>query len=145
MHTGLVVFTGICASLCLCPALAQASSLPVCHGGNRAARHVTCIVDGDTGWENGVKWRYLAIDAPEMPKHAECKAEGKRAIQSRDRLRELMAGGYTINWSGDKGRYGRQLVTVTLADGRDAGNVLLSEHLAQPWPNRGNVWCDGSD
>ena len=30
---------------------------PVCSGGNRAARKLTCIVDGDTGWENGVKWR----------------------------------------------------------------------------------------
>jgi hypothetical protein len=27
-------------------------------------------------------------------------------------------------------------------DGRDAGDVLMAEHLAQPWPNRGNVWCE---
>ncbi|MGN6548775.1 MAG: thermonuclease family protein [Pararhizobium sp.] len=123
------------------PVLAHAASLPVCHGGHRAARHLTCIVDGDTGWENGVKWRYEAIDAPEMPAHAECPAEARKALQSRDRLRELMGAGYRLNWSGGKGRYGRQLVTITLADGRDAGEVLMSEHLAQPWPNRGNVWC----
>jgi hypothetical protein len=37
--------------LCTTPALA----LPVCEGADRAARRLTCIVDGDTGWESGVK------------------------------------------------------------------------------------------
>lgn len=120
---------------------ASAAVLSVCHGGDRAERHLTCIVDGDTGWENGVKWRYEAVDAPEMPAHAECETEARRAVQARDQLRRLMGIGYTINWSGDKGSYGRQLVTITLADGRDAGDVLMAEHLAQPWPNDGNVWC----
>jgi endonuclease YncB( thermonuclease family) len=83
---------------------ASAAVLAVCHGGDRAERRLTCIIDGDTGWENGVKWRYEAIDAPEMPAHAECKAEAHRAVQARDRLRQLMGGGYTINWSGDKGK-----------------------------------------
>lgn len=69
----------------------QAALLPICHGGHRADRHLTCIVDGDTGWEHGVKWRYEAIDAPEMPAHAECRAEAAKALQARDRLRELMA------------------------------------------------------
>lgn len=120
---------------------ASAETLSVCQGGDRAERHLTCIVDGDTGWENGVKWRYEAIDTPEMSGHAECKAESRRAVEARDRLRQLMDSGYTINWSGESGSYGRKLVTITLADGRDAGNVLMAEGLAQPWPNDGNVWC----
>lgn len=129
----------------LFPTLAHAAPLPICRGGHRAARHLTCIVDGDTGWENGVKWRYEAIDAPEMSSHAGCRAESAKALQSRDRLRELMGAGYRINWSGDKGRYGRQLVTITLADGRDAGDALEAEGLAQPWPNHGNVWCGDAE
>ena len=38
-------------------------------------------------------------------------------------------------------RYGRTPVRVRLTDGRDAGAVLLAETLAQPWPNKGDVWC----
>ncbi|WP_099865938.1 thermonuclease family protein [Pararhizobium haloflavum] len=127
-------------TLMLAP-VTSAAPLPVCEGGDRAARMLTCIVDGDTGWENGVKWRYDSIDTPEMPGHAECDAEAQMAVQSRDRLRELMGDSYTINWSGDEGSYGRALVTIELADGRYAGEVLISEQLAQPWPNQGNVWC----
>jgi endonuclease YncB( thermonuclease family) len=42
-----------------------AMAIDMCSGGDRAARKVTCLVDGDTGWERGVKWRLLDIDAPE--------------------------------------------------------------------------------
>ena len=124
------------------PVPAFAAELPVCSGGNRAARHVTCIVDGDTGWEHGRKWRLKNIDAPELAEHAICRAEAARAEEARDRLRELMSGGYRINWTGRNGYYGRALVTITLNDGRDAGRVLLKERLAQPWPNDGDaIWC----
>ncbi|SKA31145.1 thermonuclease family protein [Consotaella salsifontis] len=119
---------------------AEADPLPVCTGGNRAARHLTCIVDGDTGWEAGRKWRLELVDAPELS-HPECAAEKRLAVASRDRLREMMGKGYQIHWSGESGRYGRALVKIDLSDGRDAGDALIRENLAQPWPNRGNVWC----
>ncbi|WP_099863880.1 thermonuclease family protein [Pararhizobium haloflavum] len=122
-------------------ALSMAGMPPVCEGGDRAARRLTCIVDGDTGWEDGRNWRYEAIDTPEMPGHAECEREERLAYEARDRLRELMAGGYRIEWSGEVGYYDREIATVTLADGRDAGEVLIGEGLAQPWPNEGNRWC----
>ena len=118
------------------PALA----IPLCHGGDRAARKVTCIVDGDTGWEHGVKWRALDVDTPEIG-HAECAAEKRLGIAARDRLRQLMAGGYRIERAGRAGYYGRDLVTIRLDDGRDAGRVLIVEGLSQPWPNEGNKWC----
>ncbi|WP_185982578.1 hypothetical protein [Aureimonas mangrovi] len=51
-----------------------------------------------------------------------------------------MSGGYTLS-GGDYDRYDRRLVEITVADGRDAGSVLLEEGLAQPWPNSGNPWC----
>jgi len=54
-----------------------------------------------------------------------------------------MAGGYRIQDGGQKDRTSdrRSLVRIILADGRDAGQVLIRERLAQPWPNRGNIWC----
>ncbi|WBT39180.1 thermonuclease family protein [Hyphomicrobium sp. DMF-1] len=101
----------------------------------------TCLVDGDTGWQGGRKWRLIGIDAPELA-NAECGRERELAQKSLHRLTELMASGYRIVWSGKDDRYGRALVNVTLADGRDAGSVLKTEKLAQSWPNRGNVWCE---
>ncbi|MCQ8781744.1 thermonuclease family protein [Mangrovibrevibacter kandeliae] len=130
--------------LLLLSAPALADPLPICEGGHRAERKLTCIVDGDTGWQQGVKWRLLGstggVDAPELSK-PECPAEKRKAIAARDRLRELMGAGYTFIQSGNPDRYGRMLARIQFADGRDAGDVLMSEGLAQPWPNKGNVWC----
>ena len=118
------------------------NAIQVCSGGGRRARQVTCLVDGDTGWEQGVKWRLTNIDTPELSK-PQCRHERATAIAARNRLRDLMSGGYSIAWTGARGYYGRALVSIRLADGRDAAQVLLEERLAQPWPNSGNVWCAG--
>lgn len=121
---------------------AASSALELCRGGDRAARKVTCVVDGDTVWIKGLKMRLLDIDAPEM--HGQCEAETRRATEATDRLAALMASGYSVEDSGRKDRTSdhRALVRIRLADGRDAGSALVEEGLAQPWPNRGNVWCD---
>lgn len=86
--------------------------------------------------------RLLDIDAPEM--HGVCEAETAMAGRSAERLAALMASGYSVEDSGRKDRTSdrRALVRIRLADGRDAGAALVEEGLAQPWPNRGNVWCD---
>jgi endonuclease YncB( thermonuclease family) len=101
----------------------------------------TCLVDGDTGWQDGTKWRMQGIDAPEKDNKAECESERVKAQASLQRLAELMAPGYMIKGSGKDDRFARALVDVVLNDGRDAGKVLIAEGLAQPWPNSGNVWC----
>ncbi|HEV7433938.1 MAG TPA: thermonuclease family protein [Pseudorhizobium sp.] len=120
----------------------QAEAIEFCSGGNRTARKVTCLVDADTGWERGVKWRLLDIDTPEISR-PECRRELEIGNQATERLRQLMAGGYSIEDSGQKDRTSdrRALVRITLPDGRDAGQLLISEGLAQPWPNKGNKWC----
>ncbi|MCB8839427.1 hypothetical protein [Aurantimonas sp. VKM B-3413] len=66
------------------------------------------------------------------------RAERRRGEQARDRLRQIMASGYQIEWAHREGAFGRALADIRLADGRDAGEVLISEGLAQPWPNEGN-------
>ena len=122
------------------PSALISGPIGVCAGGNLATRSASCLVDGDTGWQAGVKWRLLAIDTPEIG-GAECGRERRMALAARDRLVLLLQAGYRLESSGKTDRYGRNLVTIALADGRDAGAVLLSEGLAQPWPNRGNIWC----
>ncbi|WAP67574.1 thermonuclease family protein [Jiella pelagia] len=111
------------------------SALPLCGQGKR----VTCLVDGDTGWAGGTKWRLLNIDAPEVSR-PECPREKIVANQATRRLQALLATGYDLDGDGYD-RYRRELVTITLSDGRDAGSVLIAEGLAQPWPNSGNPWC----
>ena len=122
-------------------AVMQPTSIGICDGGNRKARRVTCIVDGDTGWEGGVKWRLYSVDTPELS-NPTCNNERSKAIAARDRLRVLMRDGYRIEWLGSSGNYGRKLVRIRLADGQYVGKVLMQEGLAQPWPNSGNVWCN---
>lgn len=99
-----------------------------------------CIVDGDTGRDQGQKWRLISIDAPELADPA-CPNEMQLAIASRDRLQQLLSHGYKIHYSGRTDPHGRALVDIILPDGRDAGRVLIGEGLAQKWPNRGNIWC----
>ncbi|WP_343289817.1 thermonuclease family protein [Ferranicluibacter rubi] len=98
-------------------------------------------MDGDTIWQKGVKMRLLDIDAPEM--RGACQAETAKARAATERLSSLMTGGFRIKDSGDKDRTSdrRSLVRILLSDGRDAEAVLISEGLAQPWPNVGNTWC----
>ena len=91
----------ITVAMMLSPAVAGA--IPVCSGGDRAARKLTCIVDGDTGWERGVKWRALNVDTPEISQPG-CAAEKRLGLEARDRLRQLMADGYEIEWTSGRGR-----------------------------------------
>jgi len=120
------------------PIQQSASAISICRGW---ARRATCLVDGDTGWENGVKWRLSDVDTPEI-NSPECSNELQQGLAARDRLQRLMPTGYTINWLGRADRYGRQLVSITLQDGRDAGRVLLGEGLGRPFPSGPKPWCN---
>lgn len=120
---------------------AVAKDLPVCQGGNRAERKLTCIVDGDTGWERGVKWRLMGTDTPEISRPG-CRAEKLLGYAARDRVRELMGQGYTILDSGRRDRSKRALINIRLNNGMLLNDQLLREGLTQPWPNSGNIWCN---
>jgi endonuclease YncB( thermonuclease family) len=103
------------------------------------------VIDGDTiRLSNGERVRLLGIDAPEMPSRAKCAREASRAYAARDRLRELIlhASELEMRPGGDQDRdvYGRQL-RFLIIDGRDAGQTLMSEGLAQPWLGHPAHWC----
>jgi endonuclease YncB( thermonuclease family) len=102
---------------------AFAAEWPVCHGGNRAARHVTCVVDGDTWWRNGVKYRMACVDAVEI--------DDIRGIEARDELRRLLGQANThVRDLGIKGRYRRSLAIIAVGD-TTAGRILVSKGLAE--------------
>ncbi|MCF4099785.1 excalibur calcium-binding domain-containing protein [Maritalea mediterranea] len=122
--------------------LTSRPSVGLCSGGNRAARRVTCVVDGDTIWEEGSKLRFLDIDAAETDNKASCAAERVAAAKGAQMVIEAMQTGYRIHYTGRTGGYGRDLVKMYNSDGQDVGQLLIQQGFAQPWPNSSNPWCD---
>ena len=119
------------------PAIAQ-PKMAKCRGAER----VNCVVDGDTIWLKGVKYRLEGYDTPE-PETGVCGGEFERKLakQASDRLVELMNGNpWTLTPSGKKGRYKRALARLTI-NGEDAGNILIREKLARSWPDGKEWWC----
>ncbi|GGD24551.1 thermonuclease family protein [Aureimonas glaciei] len=118
---------------------AQRIAMPLCTNGRHAPPSGSCVIDGDSGWLEGLQWRLEGVDAPEIGK-PECSAERRTGERAKQRLAELLGEGFTAE-RGRNDHFSRQLLKFRLADGRDAGTVLIREGLAQNWPNSGNRWC----
>lgn len=109
----------------------------LCHsGGGR-----DCVVDGDTFWFAGEKYRIADIDTPETHP-ARCAEEAALGEAATGRLRDwLNAGAFTLESAGrDTDRYGRKLRIVTRG-GASVGSVLVAEGLARPWEGARRPWC----
>ncbi len=141
---GLVLRDGSLSDALLSPAPVAVSatsvpqrSFPVCAGGKR----VTCVVDGDTFWLDGVKVRIADIDTPEVSQPG-CAAESALGAQATVRLAQLLvAGPFEMAVADrDEDRYGRKLRIVT-RDGRSLGEVLVQEGLAHRWGGSRGGWC----
>lgn len=135
----LSVAASLAALLSLLPAVeANASPWPICG----AERRITCVVDGDTFWQDRVKYRIADIDAPESGERAQCEDERILAGLATQRLKELLdSGGVQLKSLNRKDRYGRVLVRVFTNSG-DVSPQMISEGLAAPFgkPDRGR-WC----
>lgn len=106
------------------------------------AVRVTCIVDGDTFWPNGVKIRIADIDTPEIGVPG-CPSEYALGMRATRRLRELLNAGpfELLALQGrDEDRYGRKLRDVARG-GRSLGDQLVSEGLARTWSGKREPWC----
>jgi endonuclease YncB( thermonuclease family) len=108
-----------------------------CHtGGGR-----NCVVDGDTFWFEGEKYRIADIDTPEThpPRCAEEAALGRAATERLQRW--LNEGAFSLeNVDRDADRYGRKLRIVTRG-GASVGDALVGEGLARRWEGRRRPWC----
>lgn len=101
------------------------------------------VVDGDTlRLPDGERVRLLNIDTPEMPPRSQCENERRLALEAKARLQALVREGELIFQPGprDRDRYGRQLRRVEI-NGRDLGDQLIVEGLAQPWAGAKANWC----
>lgn len=123
---------------------ASASDWRLCREGERNGPQKRCVVDGDTLWVGGLDQsvRLQSIDAPETSSNL-CggRAEidlGRKAAQ---RLIQLLnENDATLSLNGID-RYGRNLGTIRI-NGRDVGDILVSEGLARRWPNGREFWCN---
>lgn len=108
-----------------------------CHSGGGS----NCVVDGDSFWFAGDKYRIADIDTPETHP-ARCAEEAALGAAATERLQSwLNAGAFSLESAGrDTDRYGRKLRIVT-RDGTSAGSVLVDEGLARPWEGRRRPWC----
>jgi endonuclease YncB( thermonuclease family) len=104
---------------------------------------VAHVIDGDTFvLASGERVRILNIDTPEMPPRAHCHEEAKLALAAKARLAQLLSrGGVSLSSQGeDRDRFGRLLRRAEVG-GRDVGDILMQEGLAQPWRGRKALWC----
>lgn len=98
-----------------------------------------CVVDGDTFWLGGEKFRIANIDTPELST-PRCSAERRLAQRATGRLLELLVGQDIAIERRGLDKYGRTLALVA-AQGRDVGDVLVAEGLARVWGGRRLPWC----
>ena len=114
-----------------------ADAIEMCDSGPR----VTCIVDGDTFWLQGEKFRSVGYDTPETTTNL-CGGETERQLGHQAALRLVQLFNeteITFQRQGED-RYGRTLVEV-YSDGVDVGEILISESLARSWPDGCEFWC----
>jgi micrococcal nuclease len=109
----------------------------LCHEGGGT----NCVVDGDTFWAAGAKFRVAGIDAPETHE-PRCPAEAALGRRSALRLQALLNSGTLTLRAADRARdpNGRLLRHVA-ADGHDVGDRLVAEGLARRYGGGKRPWC----
>lgn len=113
------------------------ASFALCHSGGG----INCVVDGDTFWFGGEKYRIADIDTPETHP-ARCAEEARLGDAATARLRAWMnAGAFSLESAGrDTDRYGRKLRIVTRG-GASVADTLIDAGLARPWEGKRRPWC----
>ena len=125
--------------LLLCPI--AAAVVAILAAGPAASQATRCaVVDGDTLQCGDERVRVMGLDAPEM--NAQCPEEFRLALAATARLRDLVAGGVTLQ-STRRDRYRRLLAVVLDHTGTDVATALIREGLAREYHGRGKRggWC----
>jgi endonuclease YncB( thermonuclease family) len=114
-----------------------ANAIDMCGSGQR----VTCVVDGDTFWLDGEKYRAFGYDTPE-PQTNICGGYGEQQLAgeaSRRFMQLLNTTEVTLEPKGED-RYGRILVVIR-SNGEDVADILVREGLARYYPDGREFWC----
>jgi endonuclease YncB( thermonuclease family) len=112
-------------------------SFPICG----YAKRQQCVVDGDTFWYGGTKYRLFEIDTPEIAGGAKCQQEYETGVKAAYLLQSLLQSGIVNLSQHGKDRYGRTLVSVQTGKG-DASEELLKAGLAERFGRKYAAgWC----
>lgn len=113
------------------------ATFPICTSSVRT----TCVVDGDTFWLEGIKYRIADIDTPEISE-SRCAEEKALGEQATIRLQSLLNAGAFGLRAGlrDEDKYGRKLREV-YRGGQSLGAQLVDEGLAHRWVGFKQSWC----
>ncbi len=102
------------------------------------------VVDGDTVRQRGVAVRLQGFNTPEI--HGQCESEERLARRAKARLEALVREGAFLVLNPGRCGYGRRCGSMRLR-GRDVGEILIEEGLAEPYhcvdnhcPRRRD-WC----
>ena len=101
------------------------------------------VTDGDTLRLGDERIRIANIDTPEMPGRAQCAFEADKALAAKARLSQILAGGDIRIARDGVDRYGRTLATLKV-NGRDVGEQLVGEGMAQRWQGHKAQWCEAA-
>lgn len=100
------------------------------------------VIDGDTLEAQGVRYRVVGVDAPEIGR-AKCPLEKAAGLSAKAHA-ERMIGRAKRVVATDEGRdrYGRTLAHVRV-DGVDLGDALVASGHARRWtpPGPRPTWC----
>jgi endonuclease YncB( thermonuclease family) len=122
------------------PAPAEAAILATVDG------RAVGVVDGDSLAVDGLEWRLMGFDAPEIDR-AKCESERRLALIAKRRLEQLITDAVARRLpvalvdSGQRDRYRRPLGSLEI-DGRNVRDTLIDELLVRPY-NGGyrKGWC----
>ncbi len=107
-----------------------------------SATRINCVVDGDTFWYQGEKYRISDINSPEIGQPA-CERERHLGRQAQVALLQTLNGtGLTLEQQErrDTDRYGRKL-RVVMQDGHSIGDIMIAQGLAHRWEGHKLNWC----
>ena len=105
------------------------------------------VVDGDTYWADGVKYREAEIDTPEThqdPKSGyKCDAERRLGELATVEAEALLLGRKVwIKPTGRIGQYGRPIVRTRVGRFKWYDEHMLRARLAAPYQGRKHRWCE---
>lgn len=107
-------------------------------------KRVTCIVDGDTFWKGGIKYRLFGVDTPEAGGRAKCKHELRLAAKATYRLQSILKSGQMFIIEHGRDRYGRVLAEVVM-NGANVSALLINEGVGKPYNGARpdpKYWCN---
>ena len=103
-------------------------------------------VDGDTVDVDGKRWRLQGFDTPETF-YAQCTSERLLGQKAKQRLQQLIDTAHEVETMTDgKRERWKRILGRLFVDGRDVGEVLISEGLAVRYNGKGRRrdWCQFS-